>query len=256
MKVFILNVGVNASHGSLRSPIFDDNTFEFIPIPERSILSHSAPDCPALPRYCDITSHSGRDILNLIPEKYHNWRAHNDPEFDRFTYGDYPTVSPRVANLKKIEIGDYLFFLARLVKWENGKFTSKAGFYLIGFFEIEDILKEVVTNPTNSELVNFSSNVHIKRGLWNPAFWNGFWVFKGSKKSMRFKQAIPFSKEFVEAVLTDSRRGKLLWSPGRTELQIIGSYTRACRIIDGEKIGIFWKLIKKNWARRPKWKID
>jgi len=33
-RIFLINVGVNASHGSLRSPIFEDGSFIFVPIPE------------------------------------------------------------------------------------------------------------------------------------------------------------------------------------------------------------------------------
>jgi hypothetical protein len=39
-RVFIINVGVNASHGGLKSPIFEDGTFEFVPIPELRESKH------------------------------------------------------------------------------------------------------------------------------------------------------------------------------------------------------------------------
>ena len=117
-RVFIINVGVNASHGGLKSPIFEDGTFEFVPIPElrESKHYHSYPDCPLLPRYRDLPAYSGGTLAKYIPQKYQNWKVHNDPEFKTFTYGDYPTTSPRAANLKKIKVGDYLFFLVRLTK--------------------------------------------------------------------------------------------------------------------------------------------
>lgn len=245
-KIFIINVGVNASHGKLQSPLFEDGSFEFIPIPETTKQTHSCPDCPLLPRYCDLKAFGERDLLDLIPQKYHMLRVHNDPEFNTFTYGDYPTLSPRAANLKKIKIGDFLFFLARLVLWKNGEFTNKAGFYLIGFFEIEDILKNVTERPSDPQLKIFGGNVHVRRGIFDPRYWDGFWVFKGSKESKLFERAIPFTKEIAEAVLTNSRRGKLIFPSNRTELQVIGSYTRTSHIIKVEKEPAFWEYISKK----------
>jgi hypothetical protein len=248
-RIFIINVGVNASHDTLRSPLFDDRSFEFIPIPEKSKSRHKCPDCELLPRYLDLKPFGNHNLLEIIPKRYHNLRVHNDPEFDTFTYGDYPTLSPRAANLKNIKIGDYLFFLARLVRWRNGRFTDEAGFYFIGFFEIKDILKNVTSEPSKDQLRIFGNNAHIRRGLYSSEFWDGFWVFRGSKNSKRFKYAIPFTKEFANTILDDLKRGKIIWPSNRSELQVIGSYTRACRIIREEKNDIFWKFIDENSFR-------
>ena len=50
----MVNVGVNASHGALRSPIFTDGTFEFLPIPEdRRLWSPTLPAYPKLAAYND-----------------------------------------------------------------------------------------------------------------------------------------------------------------------------------------------------------
>jgi hypothetical protein len=236
-RIFIINVGVNASHGKLQSPIFDDDTFEFVPIPEKTKSKHyhNYVSCPLLPRYKDLLSFTGNSLLTYIPKSCWNWRVHNDPEFNTFTYGDYPTLSPRAANLKKIGIKDYLFFLARLTRWKNGSFTKEAGFYLIGFFEIEDMLKEVTKRPSNATLKKFNNNPHVRRGLSNPKFWDRFWVFKGSHNSTRFKYAIPFDKNFADKVMKDSKGRKWIWKNNKTELQTIGSYTRSCRVIEREE---------------------
>ena len=242
-NVFIINVGVNASHGQLRSPIFDNNTFEFIPIPEKGRRS-SCPECKTLPKYSDLKSFNNLDLLGFIPKRYHPLRVHNDPEFVDYTYGDYPTISPRAANLQKVKRGDSIFFLARLVKWRNDVFTKEAGFYLIGFLEVEDILKEAMAEPKRSVLREFIQNAHVQRALYNPRLWNRFWVFKGSEHSRRFEHAIPFSKGFAEKVLRNSRGDKLVWPTDRTELQVVGSHTRACRLIDNKaRLRQFWKFI-------------
>jgi len=244
-NIFIINVGVNASHGLLRSPVFKNGAFEFIPIPEigRRV---SCPGCPTLPCYKNLKSHNGLNLLEFIPEAYHNVRVHDDPEFRTFTYGDYPTFSARAANLKKASIGDFVFFLARLVRFKN-KVFGECGFFLIGFFEIGGILKEVRAEPEASVLEAFKNNAHVQRAIFDPKFWDGFWVFKGSTRSVRFEHAIPFDREFCEAVLTDAEGKELTWPRHRSELQVIGSYTRSCRIIEKEDLrDTFWKIIGKR----------
>ena len=53
-RIFLVNVGVNASHGALRSHIFSDGTFEFLPIPEeRRLWSPTLPAYPKLEAYND-----------------------------------------------------------------------------------------------------------------------------------------------------------------------------------------------------------
>lgn len=248
VRIFVINVGVNASHGRLRSPIFEDGTFEFIPIPERTKSKHyhNCENCSLLPRYENLPSFTGNDLSRYIPESFWNWRVHNDPEFNTFTYGDYPTLTPRASNLQKINLKDHLFFLARLTQWKDGSFTEEPGFYLIGFFEVENILKEVTRKPPDSELEKFSSNPHIRRGLTNRRFWDRFWVFKGSENSRRFRRAVPVTREFANQVITDSKRGELFWPKSRSDLQVIGSYTRACRIIESKtRTGFFWEWVSK-----------
>lgn len=239
-----MNVGVNASHGNLRSPIFKDSAFEFVPIPEAG-RRVSCPECSTLPRYRDLATNNGVDILQIIPKSCRDLRVHNDPEFISYTYGDYPCISPRAANLKRAANGDFLFFLARLVMHNNGSFGS-GGFYLIGYFEIEDILKDVKSKPNDAVLEVFGKNAHVLRGLYSQEYWDGFWVFKGSKRSCRFRCAVPFDKEFCDSVLLDAKGKKLDWPSHRRELQIIGSYTRTCRIIyEKDSIDAFWRRIGK-----------
>jgi len=248
-KIFVVNVGVNASHGVLRSPIFLDGTFDFIPIPEKG-RRVSCPQCSALPRYKHLKSYNGVDLLQLIPRGYHDLRVHNDPEFVTFTYGDYPTFSPRAANLKKASKGDFIFFLARLVKVQDKVFHEGA-FFLIGFFEVDCVLKDVKSKPEASVLKMFENNAHVRRAMFDPQFWDGFWVFKGSHRSHRFKYAIPFDREFCDAILRDSKGGNLTWSNNRSELQVIGSYTRACRVIEiQEQRDAFLKMLE---AKKQCW---
>jgi len=239
-KIFIINVGVNSRHGALRSPIFKDGTFLFIPIPETR-----EPQCPLLPTYRELV---GPANLKYIPQRFYDVRVHNDPEFESFTYGDFPEDHPRAANLKKISRGDYLFFLANLTSYDcnKEKFLNRKGFYLIGFFEIEKVLRNVNEKPSLEDLKIFGNNAHIKRRLWKVEAFGRSWIFKGSKNSRLFKYAVPFAKAIAEKLLLYSKGENWEWPNNRGESQIIGSYFRSCRIIERkEAIKLLWEWVRK-----------
>jgi hypothetical protein len=249
-KIFIVNVGVNASHGNLKSPIFPDNTFRLIPIPEKTEYKKQN-----LSTYKEIFQ---PDTLIYIPEKCHNLKVHNDPEFSTFTYGDYPG-KPRAANLKNIERGDWLFFLARLECWQDGKFTNEAKFYFIGYFEIEHVLKNYdigaywglhldLDSPQNNlPFDGIKNNAHILRLTRGKIPLDCFWIFKGNRNSQLFEHAVLFDREFADRVMRDKNGNRWLWDNQKSDLQVIGSYTRtASKIKDEAALEIFKKLVDRK----------
>jgi hypothetical protein len=182
-------------------------------------------------------------------------RTHNDPEFVTFTYGDFPTTVPRASNLQRLECEDQLFFLARLVRWSKGNFTSEAGFYLIGFLDIEHVYDElelsgmVQSRRFGSDFEKIRRNGHMIHARDYPEVWlresSSSWVFKGSDKSKRFRYAVPFDRALAEEIMLDARGNELKWPENQTELQRIGSYTRSCRIIENQdRIDRLWKTIR------------
>ena len=239
-RIFLANVGVNASH-RVSSPVFADGTFEFIPIPEDREL----PEPYAL-RYRDLRSYNnpGCDLRAYVPSRLWDWPAHNDPEFESFTYGDNCETSPRAASLKHLTPGDLLFFLARLqgvpdddlpvrarVRKAADALLDRNGFYLVGYLEIEEVLPDVRSRPAEDVLRRFGANAHVRRGLCNPALWDRFWVFRGSDRSRRFDRAVPVTRELARRVFTSADGSPWRWEGGRTGLQVIGSYTRSCRCV-------------------------
>lgn len=255
-RVFLVNVGSNASH-CFNSPIFEDGTFEFIPIPEDRDLPG-----PHSVFYRDLRSYNNSidDLRRYIPRRFWDWPSHNDPEFETFTYGDNCEISPRSASLKDVEPGDLLFFLARLSKVMgddvvNIRGKKGKGFYLVGCIEIEEVLPDVRSRPNKSVLRRFAANAHIRRGLSDPALWDRFWVFRGSDRSCRFDRAVPVNRELAMQVFRSADGSPWQWGDGRTDLQIIGSYTRSCRCIldpalpgDKERAMRLWGWIDCNQA--------
>ena len=226
-RIFLANVGANAGH-RFAGPLFPDGTFEFIPIPEDRDLPG-----PHVTRYRDLRSYyaPGRDLREYIPRRLWDWPAHSDPEFETFTYGDNCETSPRAASLKRMEPGDFLFFLTRLTEWASRKPGVRSGFYLIGFLEIEEVLGDARARPDEDTLLRFGANAHVRRGLSDPRLWDRFWVFRGSDRSRRFDRVVPVTRELAVRVFTSADGSPWRWDGGRTELQVVGSYTRSCRCV-------------------------
>lgn len=243
--IFLVNVGSNASH-NFTSPMFNDGTFEFLPIPETLNLRGEN-----VVRYRDLRSHYDpeKDLLKYIPERFWNMGAHADPEFDTFTYGDNCERSPRAASLKKIGMSDYLF-IARLENWDGDAAKGVYGFYMIGFLEVAAVLEDVTEMPEAHVIARFGRNAHIRRGLSDRRLWDRFWVISGSTHSQRFKRAVPVTREIANQVFSAADGSPWRWDSRRTDLQVIGSYTRTCRcvidpLIPGQQTrsDIFWSWV-------------
>ena len=228
-KIYLANVGANASHG-FAGPVFPDGRFEFLPIPE-------SPDLPGplAVRYKDLRSFYSpeKSLAAYYPDRVAGLATHNDPEFETFTYGDNCEANARAAGLKSAGPGDHLFFLVRLAGWSEGSPTGRHGFYLVGVLRISAVLKGVRSRPTDGVIRAFKKNAHLRRGLTHPALWDGFWVFKGGEGSRRFPRAVRVERALCERVFTKADGSAWDWGGRRSDLQVIGSYTRACRrVID------------------------
>ena len=244
-KICLINVGANSAHRKLRSALFSNGSFEFIPIPD-PCLNETTRGL----RYNQLRAFNGLKICELISKDYQNQCAHNDPEFETYTYGDYPTCHARAANLKRLGKGDYIFFFARLVPWSKGQFGSGARFAIIGFIEIEKIFKDITRRPPEHEFNQIANNAHVIRGEVNSFFYDGFWVFKGSPKSMRFSRAVTFNRELItECGIKDVKGAEIDWGKFSSELAAIGSYFRSSRLLENTRqIDILWdKIFSKNY---------
>ena len=240
-KIAIINVGANAASGSLRSPLFNDNTFEFVP----TKTDNELPPLGFTP-FSEFESFNGRDITEFIPHKFSSENMHNDPEFVTHTYGDTPEDEIRSVNLKRFNKGDTLYYLARLVEWNNGTW-GKAGFYLVGCLVLDKIIKksDMIENPELIQVVK--NNAHVKRWQEKPeAEPRDFWVLVGSNQSKRFVHAVPFDREILNKILSRADGNPIKWDSSKTDLQTIGMNTRTCRlIIDSKRQKILEEHVKK-----------
>jgi hypothetical protein len=209
VAAYLANVGVNAGHAA-RSPLFEDGTFALLPIPEQHDWR------PPMLRLDDLPK-----LRSHAPRSWRERAVHLDPDLDspQPTYGDNCRRAGRAYSLRRAQPRDLIVFLARLHE------ATTAGFYLVGCLQVEDVLEDVTADPGTGW---WDANAHVRRARATDR-WDSFWVFKGAAASRRFRSAIRFGRPQAAAVFGDTWR----WPGHRTELQSIGSYTRAVRRIEG-----------------------
>jgi hypothetical protein len=186
MKLFVVNVGANtalASARGLRSPVFRDGSFEFVPIPE----SKDFHGRDGILTYDDLPSWTGHasGLAAFIPSRVRTYSVHADPEFETFTYGDIAT--PRAANLARAEPGDQLWFLARLWDHDGSAWGGGSDFYFIGLIQVaENFLVSTGTaasHLTSERRERISRNAHYRRLAAGDS--SGFRIIAGSMTSSR-----------------------------------------------------------------------
>jgi len=192
--------------------MFGDGSFVLVPIPERN------PWAPPMLRVRDVAG-----LAEYAPAAWSNIAIHLDPDLSAPTptYGDNCRRAGRAFSLRRAAAGDLIVFLARLHS-EN----SPPSFHLVGCLAIEDALVDMTADPGSGW---WDCNAHVRRARATGR-WDSFWVFKGAaEKTRRFAKAHRFAREEAESVFGPGWQ----WRASRTELQTIGSYTRAVRRVDG-----------------------
>ncbi len=251
-RIFVVRVGADTGYPRLKSPIFSDRRFELMPIWEEDEgrgHKHPIEHKPPMLHYCDIPCFNNpRDNLprdNLAKylvesdQEMSRKAAHNDPEFKTMTYGDL-YENPRASNLKGVELGDYLFFLARLERY-NGQ-TFLAGDwdnYFIGYFHVESITKPMENPLELFQKTNIANNAHVLRAKADPANKDyKFWVFGGGQDSHRFNHALEASYDWISTVFKDRHNCDWHEHPQQNKKGRVMSYLRTIRCqIDPSKPG-------------------
>ncbi|HEY4026758.1 MAG TPA: hypothetical protein VGO86_10045 [Candidatus Dormibacteraeota bacterium] len=201
MAVYLANVGANASH-RVRSPLFPDGSFVLYPIPEH--LPWAPP-------------------MRQLPTIWGDRAVHLDPDLDGDppTYGDNCRTAGRAYSLRRAAPGDVIVFLSRL----HPSTGEPPGFFLVGLLSIAEVKPDLVEDPGSGW---WDGNAHVRRARACGA-WDSFWIFRGDGRSRMFDRAVPFGRREADRLFARSWR----WPDDRTELQTIGSYTRAVRRLTG-----------------------
>jgi hypothetical protein len=210
VAAFLANVGVNAGHRA-RSPLFEDGRFHLLPVPER------VPWRPPMVRFSDLFR-----LTDYAPPSWRSLAVHLDPDLTSThrTYGDNCRRAGRAFSLRRAAGGDLIVFVARL-----HPIDAPPAFHLVGCLVVDDVLADVVADPGPGW---WDDNAHIRRAR-ALGHWDSFWVFRGGKSSRVLERARPFGRREAEAVFGGGWR----WPSRRSELQTIGSHTRAVRQVEG-----------------------
>jgi hypothetical protein len=203
--------------------LFNDNTFEFLPPSDGPV--------EGLPTFSSFKCQCGRSVEDFVPRSYLDQTMHNDPEFETFTFGDRPGTRLKTSPLRLLKKGDSLFFLARLVDWDDYDRWGRARSCLIGKLVLDRVLlkTELAANLKLIEIVK--KNIHVMRWQLNPSLERrNFWIFVGSEESSRFRHAVPFDDHVMARVLRASDEETV--EEETVGYRLFERGDRACCIID------------------------
>lgn len=194
-NVLLLRVGVDSNTGKAHGPLFEGNSFDYIPIPEGSATTEDR-------TYDEIPSRGGQSLSNHVPHLADE-HPHFDPEFETYTYGD-PSPNKR-SQLTLLTRDDLIIFYSSLIPQDVGVGQR---LYAIGYFTVERVydLEEMAPSERNAVFDDVPNNAHVKReGLKteSPHRDNFPAIVKGiPEASHLFETARP---------LSDSERNVLPW---------------------------------------------
>jgi hypothetical protein len=168
MKILFLRVGIDRGCGGTLSPIFEDGSFEYVPIPEFADVDSSRGLT-----YKDLAAKNGGDLSQYSNQ---NGYVHYDPEFESFTYGE-PTKTKR-AQLRKLEKNDVLVFYAGF----KGANHAPGTCFVIGYFTVERVysVHDISVWPP-ADASDLLGNAHFRRKHPEPTLV----VVKGLKNASR-----------------------------------------------------------------------
>jgi hypothetical protein len=172
---------------------------------------------------------------------------HEDPEFETFTYGDYPW-KPAKANLAKMGVGDWIFFNETLIV-AGVKLRYLIACFLIG----ERVAFEDLAASGLLEDPRYRRNAHVRRHRAIPGADSRFAIWRGGSGSRLLGRPLLMDRAFMEELALPAQDGGPWdWSQrarnGRafTELQLIGFHTRATRRLDDRQTA--WLLDRLEGA--------
>lgn len=178
MNVVLLRVGIDTGCGGIHSPLFEDGSFEFVPIPDGRGLDKRT--------YGNSKGRAGRKFTEYFPlrkqEEQRTQAMHVDPEFETFTYGD-PT--PPKRGLARMQPGDLLVFYAGMEGWGH---AQPPALYLAGYFRVK--LAGFASDFSLPQLrKEFGRNFHVRHPKVFAIDRDNLVLIKGGKGSRLLRKA-------------------------------------------------------------------
>jgi hypothetical protein len=157
MQALLLRVGLDSGSGGGLAPIYEDGTFEYIPIPESYETTEQQ-------TFDEVTTQAGESYAKYVSSDNESSPLHLDPEFTTYTYGDPTRKRSQLAELTE---DDLLIFYAGL---EPEASEGHPRLYVIGYFTVDAVHK--LDDKTSAERANLfdrlDNNAHTKRTKLTP----------------------------------------------------------------------------------------
>jgi len=154
LKAILLRVGIDKGTDGCLAPIFEDLSFEYIPLSETDVQTKEKRT------FNDVIGRKGQPLASYLPEKVKTLKMHFDPEFETFTYGD---KGSKAKWLKKLNPQDLLVFYAGLTPHDDN--INPEALYIIGYFTIRNVIDFDLLSVSEKEKYSTEcfNNAHIKR---------------------------------------------------------------------------------------------
>jgi putative DNA base modification enzyme with NMAD domain len=177
-KALLLRVGIDRGTGGALAPIFEDGSFEYIPVPETEPTRCSL-------TFANLPARRGQSLAAFVPARIADRRAHIDPDFTTFTYGD--AAEHKRGQLLHLEPGDLLVFYAGLEPWPKQDIPR---LFAIGWFEVNEAYsltaQQIAADRTLPQ--RFGNTAHFLRDPPDPKLA----LIEGEKRRSRFlERAVP-----------------------------------------------------------------
>jgi len=269
-SIYTINIGANTNHSSqARSPIFRGKSFQFV-----SFCTERDGDNP--------TDYPEEMLPFTSPHK-DDLETHNDPDWERMTYGDICTGPgcARGSKLRNVVPGDILLFWGLLYNnecpdrkncsdrqgacWEHFSrpLDSNKGWYLLGAMRVEKIvvgqhkldrlsqeerrrIKENVValdGLSSEELCRIKKNAHFD----GNKITSNHWIFLGDKDkkhSRLFDKAVALWVPKTEQESESNWKDSLLYKTFRTN----NHGQRLCLSLNGSPRWYqYLRLCRKMW---------
>lgn len=205
-RAYLIRVGMDSTYGGFVSPIFPDNSYVFLPIPNVrqggiQIDAHS----DKLKTYFELKTNSGIPLTDYLPSDRlelngrfvgdaKNLPTHNDPEFEGMTYGEkMRKLNGKMFKiLKDFKEGDFIVFYATFYpcgfdfKYKDYTLSqlgelqkNQKQFHIFAFLKLK--YSPITRSDYKQYEKEIKSNAHYLRGDFEKH--NDSFVLKGTKDS-------------------------------------------------------------------------
>lgn len=209
MQVVLLRVGIDLGAGGLLGPLYGDQSFEFIPIPDGFDLderTYGTTSGKHGQRFCDYFPPGRRDAMRRKA-------MHVDPEFETFTYGDPTRLK---SGLRRLTSGDLLVFYAGLV---GHGCAALPALYIVGYFDVDlasrarDLTEDIIAGK-------FGANFHVRHPRVYAAQRECLVLVKGKSTSRLLSRAERISE------LDHDAGGHPIYVLSHKMQRVFGSFTK------------------------------